>query len=166
MKKSINVSLSIRSIDAAIQTLQDEKKRITQKTLELIEAMCKEGEDFAINALGHIDRGDTINSITGYRQGNKGIVQAGGHAIWIEFGTGAKGLDNDHPSGEYLNAVDWQYCTGETIFFTEDGRVGWYYPADDGTYRFTEGLASQHFMFDTARHLEQIFKSKAKEVFK
>ena len=166
MRRVVQFSLSRAGIDHTILELENEKKRIKEKLLELIEAMCKDGEHFAINAMGHIDTGLTLNSIVGYRNGNKGIVQAGGHAIWIEFGTGAKGLESSHPSGEYLNAADWQYCTGPTIFFTANGKVGWYYPTDDGEWRFTEGIPSQHFMYDTARHLERTFKENAEKVFK
>lgn len=51
--------------------------------------------------------------------------------------------------------MNWAYNSGATIFTTEDGREGWYYPADDGTWRFTEGMPSRPFMYETAQYLRE-----------
>ena len=51
------------------------------------------------------------------------------------------------------------------IFTTQDGRVGWIYPTDDGGFRFTEGMQSRPFMYETALELQREFPRIAKEVF-
>ena len=162
---TIELALSAKGINKAIKQLEAYKKRIQKRLEQLIEVMCEQGETYAINSLGHIDTGLTLSTIFSYREGNRGVISAGGHAIWIEFGTGAKGLESSHPSGDWLNTADWNYCVGETIFFTANGKVGWYFPDDDGTWKFTEGIESQHFMYDAAMNLMRTFRTNAQKVF-
>lgn len=166
---TIRVKLTPAGIDRAIRQLEAYKKHIIDSVSRLLDAMCQEGEIWAINSMGHIDTGETLSTICSYREGNRGIIEAAGHSIWIEFGTGPKGLESPHPSGEWLNEADWEYCSGPTIKF-ENGVVGWYYPADENDLKntewiWTQGLPSQHFMYDTAQRLQKIFRSEAKKAF-
>jgi hypothetical protein len=162
----IRISLNSKGdIDKAITEIKKYKKRIEKRILELIDVMCEQGADYASIAMGHYDTGYTFNSIIGYREGNRGIIQAGGHSVWIEFGTGVKGQNSPHPSSEYMQKANWEYMVGKTIHTQPNGVVGWYYPADDGTWKFTQGLPSQHFMYDTARYVERKFKENAEKVF-
>lgn len=107
-------------------------------------------------------------SIIGYLDEAEGvgIISAGGYCKYIEFGTGVKGRDSSHPSEEYKAIMQWAYNSGATIFTTKDGREGWYYPADDGTWRFTEGMPSRPFMYETAQYLRKEATKIASEVFK
>ena len=84
---------------------------------------------------------------------------------FVEFGTGVALDKMVHPNGEYLAKASWAYGIGETIFTTKDGRIGWYYPLDDGSWRFTEGMESRPFMYETALELQREFPRIAREVF-
>ncbi|MBR3166677.1 MAG: hypothetical protein IKF16_10965 [Lachnospiraceae bacterium] len=178
-KTVIDVSLSTDGIDRAIKEIRQYKRRLTGKIQRLITAMCQYGEDYAINAVGHFDTGETVNSIQGYRNGNRGVIVAGGNAIWLEFGTGVhyNGHPNGspHPYGEQLGFRIGEY--GEQHGLEQ----GWFYPTDDpryeivrktadggteGTgYAYTHGIEAQMFMFKTARELERVFPELAKKVF-
>lgn len=113
-----------------------------------------------------VDTGVAQASIIGYIDEAEGIgvISAGGYCKYIEFGTGVRGRDNAHPSAEYKAIMQWAYNSGATIFTTEDGREGWYYPADDGTWRFTEGMPSRPFMYETAQYLRREAHRIAREV--
>jgi hypothetical protein len=87
------------------------------------------------------------------------------HVAFVEFGTGVVGQNSPHKNGEYLSKAAWNYASGTKIFTTKDGRVGWIYPTDDGGFRFTEGVKSRPFMYETALELQREFPRIAKEVF-
>ena len=98
---------------------------------------------------------------------NAGFVRVtSDHVAFVEFGTGVVGQQSPHRNGEYLSKAAWGYATGSKIFTTKDGKVGWIYPTDDGSFRFTEGMRSRPFMYETAIELAQIFDQIALEVFR
>ena len=47
-----------------------------------------------------------------------------------------------------------------------DGRVGWFFPGDDGKYYFTEGQPSRPFMYETALMMARQVTPIARQVFK
>lgn len=169
---TIEVKLNTASINKAIRELEAYKKRIYAKLLELIDVMCMDGEDYACEYLTHVDTGETLGSIMGYRQGNCGIIEAGGAAIWIEFGTGT--LHNGpgdpfHDRGELskqgTTVYDWgeygqgqgngkEYPNGWFFYNEKTGRAGW-----------TEGITMEPFMQNTAERLSDEFKATAQKVF-
>lgn len=155
------------SIDEAIKELERRKEHIHRCATELVRILTELGVEKA-QELVPIDTGAARDSIVGYMDETEGvgIIIAGGHCKYIEFGTGVKGRDSSHPSEEYLAAMKWAYNSGATIFTTKDGREGWYYPADDGTWRFTEGMPSRPFMYETAQYLRKEANRLASEVFK
>lgn len=162
--RTITISLSVKSISEAIKALKQYKKDLQQKINELIDRMVAVGEDYAINAVGHVDTGETLNSIVGYRKGKKGFVVAGGNAVWIEFGTGVtyNGSvgSSPHPKGEELGFTIGTYGEGRGADFN-----GWYYIGDDGAKKHTYGIEANLFMYRTARQIEAVFPDLAKEVF-
>lgn len=161
MKIKVN-PLDPDSIDKAIAEVEKYEKFIAEKAQELVRLLKELGVEKA-KELVPIDTGVAQQSIIGYMDENKGIIQAGGYCKYIEFGTGVRGLGSQHPSPEYLAIMQWAYNSGATIFTTKDGREGWYYPADDGSWRFTEGMPSRPFMFETAQYLKREASRLAKE---
>lgn len=128
--------------------------------------MCEFGEDYAINLVGHIDTGETINSIKGYRQDDKGVIVAGGNAIWLEFGTGVKhngGVGSyPHPLASKLGmSAIGTYGAGHGA-----DKNGWYYPSEDGEWKHTYGIEANMFMYRTAQELINQFPDMAMEVFR
>ena len=112
--------------------------------------------------------GELYSSVGGYYSPtlNAGFIKVtSDHAAFVEFGTGVVGQNNPHTNGEYLSKAAWSYASGEKIFTTKDGRVGWIYPTDDGGFRFTEGMESRPFMYETALELQREFEQITQGVF-
>lgn len=171
MKKVIQVRLDPQSIADAIKELEAYKKEIENKARLLVQRLTNLGADIArikIVDLGAYYSGELLSGVSGYFSPilNAGFVRVtSDHVAFVEFGTGVVGQANPHTNGEYLPKAAWQYATGAKIFTTKDGRVGWIYPTDDGGYRFTEGIQSRPFMYETALQLQREFPRIAKEVF-
>ena len=169
--KTIQVTLSLDGIEKAIKELNDYAKEVEQKTKLLVSNLTDLGADIArvkIVGLGAIDTGELLSSVSGYFDylTNSGFVKVtNDHAAFVEFGTGVALDKKVHPNGEYLAKASWAYGSGETILTTKDGRIGWYYPLDDGSWRFTEGMESRPFMYETALELQREFPRIAQEVF-
>ena len=118
--------------------------------------------------MGAYYSGELLSGVGGYYSPslNAGFVKVtSDHVAFVEFGTGVKGQNNPHKNGEYLAKAAWNYASGPKIFTTKDGRVGWIYPTDDGGFRFTEGMESRPFMYETALEIQRDFPRIAKEVF-
>lgn len=169
--KTIKVKLDPKSIDKAIKELNQYKKDVESKTRLLVQRLTNLGADVArvkIVGMGAYYSGELLSGVDGYYSPllNAGFVKVtNDHVAFVEFGTGVVGKSNPHVNGEYLSKAAWQYATGPKIFTTQDGRVGWFYPTDDGGFRFTEGMQSRPFMYETALELQREFPKIAKEVF-
>ena len=161
--KKITMSLSGQSIGEAIKELRAYKRELNAKILHLIDLMCQYGEDYAINQVGHVDTGETVSTIRGYRQGNKGVIVAGGNAIWLEFGTGVRyngpAGGSPHPKGTELGMKIGEYGKGQGA----NPNGWWYY--DGEKVRHTFGIAANMFMWRTAREIERVAPELAREVF-
>ena len=168
---NITVRLDPKSIKDAINALNTYKADIERKSQLLVQRLTDYGADIArvkIVSLGAIDTGELLSGVDGYYSPllNAGFVKVSNeHVAFVEFGTGIVGQSNPHRNAEYLSKASWQYATGKKIFTTKDGKVGWIYPTDDGGYRFTEGMESRPFMYETALELQREFPKIAKEVF-
>ena len=167
----IRARLDPESIAAAITEIQEYQKEVEQKTRLLIQRLTDEGANLArvkIVGLGAVYSGELLSGVDGYYSPalNVGFVRvASDHVAFVEFGTGVVGQNSPHKNGEYLAKAAWGYATGPKIFTTKDGRVGWIYPTDDGSFRFTEGMKARPFMYETALELQRKFPQIAKEVF-
>lgn len=169
--KTISVRLDPAEIAKAIQELQEYQKEVESKTRLLVQKLTDYGAEIArvkIVSLGAFYSGELLSGVDGYYSPtlNAGFVKVtSDHAAFVEFGTGIVGQNNPHKNGEYLSKAAWQYATGPKIFTTQNGKVGWIYPTDDGGFRFTEGMRSRPFMYETALELQNKFAQMAKEVF-
>lgn len=169
--KTIIVRLDPKSVAKAIKELNAYKKEIEEKTKLLVQRLIDEGATVArvkIQSMGAIDNGDLLAGVDGYFSPllNAGFVRVSSdHVAFVEFGTGVVGQQSPHRNGEYLSKASWGYATGQKIFTTKDGKVGWIYPTDDGGFRFTEGMESRPFMYETALELQRVFPRMALEVF-
>lgn len=169
--KTIYVKLDPISIKDAIKELKKYKKNLEKKTRVLVQKLTDLGAEVVrvkIVSMGAYYSGELLSGVDGYYSPtlNAGFVKVtNDHVAFVEFGTGVVGQQNPHKNGEYLAKAAWGYATGPKIFTTKDGRVGWIYPTDDGGYRFTEGMKSRPFMYETALELQRKFPQIAKEVF-
>ncbi len=169
--KNIEVRLDPKSIENAIKELQAYKKEVEQKARLLVQRLTDYGADIArikIVDMGAVYSGELLSGVDGYFSPllNAGYVKVtSDHVAFVEFGTGVVGQQSPHTNGEYLSKASWGYATGQKIFTTKDGKVGWVYPTDDGGFRFTEGMKSRPFMYQTALELQREFPRMAKAVF-
>lgn len=170
-KTVINVKLDPKSVAKAIKELNQYKQNIENKVSLLMQRLTDLGAEIArikIVSMGAYYSGELLSGVEGYFSPslNIGFVRVtSDHVAFVEFGTGVVGQSNPYKNGEYLSKAAWQYATGPKIFTTQDGRVGWIYPTDDGGFRFTEGMESRPFMYETALEIQREFPRIVKEVF-
>ena len=172
MRTEIIVDLNEKgSIGKATRKLHAYKKRVEQNSKLLVQKLTDYGAEIVqikIVNMGAYYSGELLSGVSGYYSPslNAGFVKvASDHVAFVEFGTGVVGQNSPHKNGEYLSKAAWSYASGAKIFTTQDGRVGWIYPTDDGGFRFTEGMESRPFMYETALELERDFGRIAQEVF-
>lgn len=170
-KITVNLN-SDSSIKNATKELLSYKKKIENNTRLLVQRLTDEGANIVrikIVNMGAYYSGALLSGVDGYYSPslNAGFVKVtSDHVAFVEFGTGVVGQNNSHKNGEYLSKASWSYASGTKIFTTKDGRVGWIYPTDDGSFRFTEGMRSRPFMYETALELQSKFETIAREVFR
>lgn len=170
--KTIVVDLNAKGgVKSAIKELKNYKKSVQDKTNLLVQRLTDYGAEIVrvkIVGMGAYYSGELYSGVSGYYSPtlNAGFVKVtSDHAAFVEFGTGVVGQNNSHKNGEYLSKAAWSYASGSKIFTTQDGKVGWIYPTDDGGFRFTEGMPSRPFMYETALELQRDFSRITKEVF-
>jgi hypothetical protein len=160
----LTIALSGKSISDAIKQLNAYKRDLSRKIQSLLDAMISFGEDYAINEVGHVDTGETLETIRGYRNGNKGVIVAGGSAVFLEFGTGIRyngpAGSSPHPMGSELGMTIGEYGKGQGA-----NPGGWWYYDASGAIKHTYGIPATLFMWKTARELERIAPELAREVF-
>ena len=154
------ISVSLGNIDDAIRQLEEYEKKVQQNIKDFLSKLLESGVNIArakIMPLGAIDSGELFDSLafTLYKEGNKGIIFTDcKHACFVEFGTGVRGSNRPHPT------LPWAYDT------EGHGWDGWYYFDEKrGFVRFTQGMPSRPFMYETAKELEQRVVEIAREVF-
>lgn len=172
MRTEIKIDLNKKGdLEKGIKELEAYKKRVQERTSLLVQKLTDYGAEIVrikIVNMGAYYSGELLSGVSGYFSPtlNVGFVKVtSDHVAFVEFGTGVKGQNNPHKNGEYLSLAAWNYASGAKIFTTQDGRVGWIYPTDDGGFRFTEGMESRPFMYETALELQRNFEQMAKEVF-
>jgi hypothetical protein len=168
--KKIKISLSTNSIQNAKKELQAYKQEIREKAQEIVLELTILGAEVCkatIVEMNIPDTGHLLGSVASfYNAGTmEGFIRVScDYAVFVEFGTGTKGIGTPY-IGEAMSKVGYKYMGGTTYVTLSDGRIGWYYPADDGTWKFTEGLPSRPFMYTTAQEMRQNLDSIVREVF-
>lgn len=154
------ITVSLGNIDDAIRQIEEYEKKVQEKIKEFLTRLLEDGADIAkakIMELDAIESNELQESLkyTLYKEGNKGIIFTDcSHACFVEFGTGVRGSASPHPT------LPWAYDSNG------HGEDGWYYyDTKQGRIRFTQGMPSRPFMYETARELEQKAVEIAREVF-
>ena len=166
--------LSTEGVQKLIDDLINYKKNILQNKIELLaKKLAEDGVHIAQANVARLDaifNGELINSINAKQvASNRGtavffIVADSEHAAFVEFGTGQLGSEGGYPH-PFPEGVNWEYNSGKTIFEISPGQYGWFYPSDDGTWVFTQGMPSRPFMYETLLELMKTVEKAAKEVF-
>ena len=155
------IRFKLDEIDKAIREVKAFKKIFLEKCNRLVQALTEEGAEIARLEVRRLDAfytGELLNSIEGYfsSKSNVGIIRADAYyAVYVEFGTGVVGKQSPHP-----NPQGWQYDVNN------HGDKGWvYYDDESGEFRWTKGVESRPFMYNTARELEKECVKIAREIF-
>lgn len=172
MKTKIKIDLNKKgSLGKGLRKLRAYKRRVENNTRLLVQRLTDYGADIVrikIVNMGAYYSGELLSGVSGYYSPslNAGLIRVtSDHVAFVEFGTGVKGQNNPHKNGEYLSKASWDYASGAKIFTTKDGRVGWIYPTNDGGFRFTEGMESRPFMYETALEIQRDLEKITREVF-
>ena len=172
--KLLKIPPTREGFEYAYKWLMAYKKLVSYNAKNLLGVMLVEGEGFAINALGHLDTGETLSTIRiAYRNRNHGVILVGGNAIWIEFGTGVTKNRGayPHPKAQELgmNAIGtyvWPDQRSDPPRPHGADPDGWYYIGDDGRVHHTKGITANMFFYNTAKMLRKEYVKMAKEIFK
>lgn len=165
--KKITVPLSKEGMKDAADWLMRYKKKMLNNIDKLLTMMLRKGEQYAIMNCNHVRTGMTISTIIGYRDGNHGIILAGGNAIWIEFGTGVHVPGQfDHPVLEDVVGKTSVVRHGEYDKKHGADEKGWFYQDEFGEWHHTYGQVADPFFYETAQMLRKEYATYAKEIFK
>ena len=178
MTKVINLSLTEKSIDHAIQEVKEYRKWIETKTQELVTELGKIGVDIASLKFEKAivsGKNDVKCSLRNKGKNKVAVVATGKATLFIEFGTGVRWAD-DHPDkpagllgrGEYgkgkgKNPGGWDYVGTE-----EDQGTGgiFKHSARNGLNVYhTYGDPANKPMYETERELQEQFEDIARRVF-
>jgi HK97 gp10 family phage protein len=154
------IVISLGNIEEGIRQIEEYEAKVKANVKVFLAKLLEEGVDIAkaqIVSLGAVELGELQNSLayTLYKEGEQGIIFTDSlHACYVEFGTGVRGASSPHPT------KPWAYDTNG------HGENGWYYYDErQGRVRYTQGMPSRPFMYNTARELERKAVEIAREVF-
>lgn len=173
-KKRFKSDLSISGIKRLQEDIIKYQNTLPNKARLLTERLAEMGVDIAkvnISRLDAVFTGELIQSIHSVNKSSTRngaifcVVADSEHAVFVEFGTGIVGQQSPYPY-PLPSGMNWQYASGQTIRQLADGRYGWFYPADNGQWYFTEGMPSRPFMYETALELQKKVVEEAKKIFK
>lgn len=166
-------ALSAKSLMKLADDLRKYADGLECKARLLAERLSERGVEIARVRIADLDAiftGELLSSIHNEYKGSfKGggifaIVTDSSHALFVEFGTGQRGIDEPYPY-PIPDGVSWDYATGKTIRQNAAGRYYWFYPGQDGLWHYTEGMPARPFMMDTSIELQKEIVKIAKEVF-
>lgn len=159
--KTIRIRLNEKSINDAITELNEYRQKVEKAAEEIVYRLTEEGVSLAqMNAayMNIYDSGELVNGIESQYSGNKGfVISTATHSVFCEFGTGVVGANNPHPEVAILG---WKYDVNQ------HGELGWWYYDKNGEARWTKGMPSRPYMYDTAKMLRNRVVPIAKEVLK
>lgn len=154
--KTISFELTRKDIDRAIREVKAFSRQITAWCNDLVKTLTEEGVTVAKMNVMHLNAvytGELEESIQGvfFPSERKGIIFTDcPHALYVEFGTGIVGQQG--PQHPMMQAFDWKHD------IHRHGEAGWvYYLETDNVnqFRWTAGMASRPFMYNTLRWLEE-----------
>jgi hypothetical protein len=163
-KHTFKSDLSVKGIEKLKKDLLEYKRDFNIKVGLFVERLAQEGVMLAKVKIAEKDAvytGELYNSMN-IRKGDavfdgaKWIIYTDcPWAIYVEFGTGLVGSENQHPNP---NLANWKYD------INEHGEKGWFY-YKDGEWHWTKGMPSRPFMYETALELQLLVPKIAREVF-
>lgn len=173
-KKTLKADLSISSIRQLQKDLIRYQEYLTNKAAQLAKRLSELGVDIAKVQIADLDAiftGELIQSLHSEYKGSTqygaifAVVADSSHAVFVEFGTGQRGVDKPYPY-PLPEGVSWDYNVGKTIRQNATtGRYYWFYPGQDGKWHYTEGMPARPFLYNTSMELIREVPKIAKEIF-
>lgn len=146
----IKLSLSLRSIQSAIEEVKSYQKKVNALDEKLVKRLTEYGVEEAKNYalyMNAYDSGELVNGIIAeYREGKGYIVSTSPHSAFVEMGTGIRGKQDPNP---------YNYLPGWTYDVNEHGEDGWFYVGKDGKRHWTKGMPHRPYMYETAQALKK-----------
>lgn len=157
----ITAQLGARSLNQALKQLDQYQQKVDSAPGKIVRQLTEEGVSMAQQnaiAMDAIDTGELIDRIDSEYRGESGyVVSASDHATYVEFGTGVVGSTSPHPLAA---PSGWQYDVNE------HGVAGWWYYDKEGNRRWTAGMESRPYMYDTAAMLKNRVDDVGKQVMR
>lgn len=154
------------SVEEVLKGVTDYQKKVKKSGPELTKQLTEQGVSLAQQNASYMDiydSGELVNGIEAEYVGAFKTETAIGkvhstarHSAFCEFGTGVVGAGSPHPDP----IPGWIYDVNE------HGEEGWFYYDKNGVKRWTKGMPSRPYMYDTARMLRSRIIPTAKEVLK
>lgn len=163
--KNIDFSLSVASIQNAINEVNKLKDDLAEALSELARVLTEQGVEVAkmyIASMTHWT-GNLEESMTGYYDAETHcgyIYTDTEYAILVEYGTGIVGENSPHPG---IGDNDWASPSSTTVggktysSYDQNGHgvKGWKYRlGESGAYVWTQGEPSKPFMYRTFRDIQ------------
>lgn len=153
-------TLSEKSLKNLLKQVEKYREKVESASTELVTMLTEQGVSIAKLNASHMniyDSGELMNNIDSRYDGKIGkIVSGAAHSAFCEFGTGVVGKESQHPDPP----PGWVYDVNE------HGEEGWWYYNDQGEKRWTKGMPSRPYMYDTARMLRNLVGPMGEEVMK
>lgn len=161
------IQLKIKNLNQVISSIENYKKEIEEKTNRFVKALAESGVQIATLKIlendaiftGELSESMEMRPGDTFTNGSQWIVFTGCRwAKYVEFGTGIIGARSQHYDATIQG---WEYD------INHHGEDGWWYQRDDepGKWRWTKGMPSRPFMYETALELYDLIQEKAREVF-
>ena len=162
----LSATLSSKSLNDLLKQVGKYREKVENAGPKITRVLTEAGVSIAKDNASYMniyDSGELVNGIVAEYVGAYGVETAKGkvhstarHSAFCEFGTGVVGKGSQHPDP----MPGWVYDVNE------HGEDGWWYYDDQGEKRWTKGMPSRPYMYDTARMLRNMIEPVAKEVIK
>lgn len=161
-----NLTVDPLQMGEALEAVKKIELKIESKVKELILILCQSGVDLAsekVMLYDAIETGDLDSSIYyGISEdGYSGFIRADSdHAIYVEFGTGTCTTRGEYATHPLASKFKYRYD------INGHGANGWFYfDKNREQVRWTKGMKSRPFMYQTALDLEDSIEKLSKGVF-
>ncbi len=164
---TISFSLDAASVDRAIREIEQYRDDLQRAVYELVRRLTEEGREAAvlnILRLGAFDTGELAGELGESIHGayndatHVGIIRTDcWYAVFVEYGTGVKGMENPHPGPWNPGPVAWNERVYVKYDTYEHGDSGWwYYNEHEGRVMWTKGQPSRPFFYQMYMQMVQL----------